>query len=152
MTEKLKGNTGNVSPTRIANLLAIVDKLRTHPMSVAEMAELIGYGKSCATKYVYELRGEGVIVVKEIVESSRSKQIDKVIYKLNPNKSLVLAYIDRINAIGVESRDRVQRRSDAKLHVMQDDEVFKVKRASDKIPAHHELMQALFGMNREVTA
>ncbi len=146
MTEKLKGNAGKISPTRIDNLVKLINAFREREMSLLEMGEAIGFTKDGARSYMYDLTNAEVISVvrmapgRPLKRESASSNLSKPIYALNPDHNIVAAYIDRINALRPS------------IHVMQDDEVFKVKRASDKIPVHTDLMQALFGMNREVTA
>lgn len=147
MTEKLKGNAGKISPTRIDNLVKLINVFREREMSLLEMGEAIGFTKDGARSYMYDLTNAEVISVvrmapgRPLKRESVGSNLSKPIYALNPDHNIIAAYIDRINALRPT------------IHVMQDDEVFKVKRASDKIPAHTELMSFFYNIgNKEVAA
>lgn len=150
MKAVIKSNLGVPTPSRIENIVKLINAMREREMSIVDMAETLGHSKSGARKYCDELRKHDIISIVRYVPGRTKCRLDKPMYELNPNVVFVQAYIDVISLIGMESRDKaIKRQMESKTHVMKDDAVFKIKRASFEVPKHTDLMSALFGMNKE---
>ena len=149
LPKKLQGTT----PERAKHFTTIIDAVSKDKLSIIEISECIGMTKSGGRKYIRDLREEGII--QEVGYASGkigNLLLARPLYAVNPDSEYVKRFLDAINA---PAKDGLPRRrgqhkefdASATLHVMNDDEIYRIKRAPVKIPAHTDLMKALFGMN-----
>jgi len=133
-----KWDIDKIKSQRVTNLSTLIAALEGKRLSAADMGSAIGLTKSGTARYVKDLIGANVIYCSGHSSEPRTHY---PLYSLNRDKRIVTAFIERIEGVS-EQRQAEKNRQTA--------ERFQKARAI-KIPAHTDLMQALFGMNRSST-
>lgn len=143
MKTTIKGRASHATPERVARFVQIVELLKGGKLSMAELSKACGIGKTTIGKYVKDMMQNDVIHAAGVIGMSRH-------YRLNPREGIVDAFIAALNAPAQQgqpyTRGIKQPKAAGNIHVMNDDAIFKIKVASQKIPAHTPLMEAFYGM------
>jgi hypothetical protein len=144
MTYKLSHKLQGTTPERAARFITIINAIEQAPMSIIEISNCIGMTKSGGRRYVNDLRNEEVIVQTGFAFGKYGNLlISRPMYSINMNSEYVKQFIEALNA---PTADGTPRRRGTKRAEKRDVDVYKVQKATWKLPVHTPLMAYFFGM------
>lgn len=147
MTYRLKGRVTSITPERADRMVTIINALRHKNLSIVGIGTCAHLSSSGARKYIKDLTQNGIISPDGFMLGKTGRCITRPLYALTKDADLLEWFLVAIKAPAADGFPRCRGQKAAScMHVMQDDEVFMVKRALIKPPKQFDLVLYLFGL------
>lgn len=140
MTYKLMGEVKSITPERALRMISLIDGLKQGTMSMREVGDCTGLGLSGSRKYMRNLVDNEIVICEGYNHGLR--------YSLTDDTNRVKWFVLAIMAPRKDGLPKARGRKfeEEGVHVMGDDEVFRIKRATWKLPAHEPVLAAFYGL------
>lgn len=125
----------------------IIKAMRHKKLSINGICTCANLSSSGARKYIKDMTQNGIIAPDGFVLGKTGRCITRPLYALTKDEDLLEWFLVAIRAPAADGFPRCRgQKAVSSMHVMRDDEVFKVKRAPVKPPKQFDLVLYLFGM------